>query len=362
MRNESAPTLGGDLGEFFRGRSVLVTGHTGFKGGWLVHWLHALGARVSAFALAPETTPSLFELCRVADFCDSRFVDMRDAGAVAAAVARAQPEIVFHLAAQALVRRSYVEPLETFGANVMGTVHVLEACRNVEGLRAVVAITTDKCYENLEQLWPYRETDRLGGHDPYSASKAAAELVVASYRSSFLASRGVGVATARAGNVIGGGDWAAERLIPDIVRAAERGESVSLRRPNATRPWQHVLDPLHGYLMLARRLVEAPDEFAEAWNFGPAPGAVTVGEVAERFVAALGRGRVTSEGTTGEGPHEAGLLAVDSTKARVRLGWRPRLGLDDAVRLTADWYGAYLADSGEALALVRRQIDEVFGA
>lgn len=350
------------MGEFFRGRSVLVTGHTGFKGGWLVHWLHALGARVSAFALAPETTPSLFELCRVADFCDSQLVDLRDGGAVAAAVARAQPEIVFHLAAQALVRRSYVEPVETFGANVMGTAHVLEACRNVDGLRAVVAITTDKCYVNLEQLWPYRETDRLGGHDPYSASKAAAELVVASYRSSFLASRGVGVATARAGNVIGGGDWAADRLIPDVVRAAERGESVSLRRPNATRPWQHVIDPLHGYLMLARRLVEAPDEFAEAWNFGPTPEAVTVGEVAERFVAALGRGAVTYEGTTGEGPHEAGLLAVDSTKARVRLGWRPRLGLDDALRLTADWYRAYLADSGDALALVRRQIAEVFTA
>jgi CDP-glucose 4,6-dehydratase len=362
MPNESAPSAGRDLGDFFRGRRVLVTGHTGFKGAWLVHWLHQLGASVSAFALAPDTTPSLFELSRVSDACDSHFVDLRDSGAVAGAVARAQPEIVFHLAAQALVRRSYAEPVETFAANVMGTVHVLEACRQLDGLRAVVAITTDKCYENVEQLWPYRETDRLGGHDPYSASKASAELVVASYRSAFFESRGVGVATARAGNVIGGGDWAADRLIPDIVRAAERGDAVSLRRPAATRPWQHVLDPLHGYLLLARRLAEAPDEFAEAWNFGPAPEAVTVGEVTERFVAALGRGAVTYEGTTGEGPHEAGLLAVDSTKARVRLGWRPRLGLDDALRLTSEWYRAYLADSGEALALVRRQIDEVFRA
>lgn len=340
---------------------MLVTGHTGFKGGWLVHWLHELGADVSAFALPPDTTPSLFALSRVSDACDSRFVDLRDAGAVAAAVARAQPEIVFHLAAQALVRRSYAEPLDTFGANVMGTVHVLEACRQVDGLRAVVAITTDKCYENLEQLWPYRETDRLGGQDPYSASKAAAELAVASYRSSFLASRGVGVATARAGNVIGGGDWASDRLIPDIVRAAERGEAVSLRRPSATRPWQHVLDPLHGYLLLARRLAEAPDEFAEAWNFGPTPEAVTVGEVAERFVAALGRGAVRHEGSTADDPHEAGLLAVDSTKARVRLGWRPRLSLEGALGLTAEWYRAYLADSGEASALVRRQIASVSG-
>ncbi len=351
-----------DLAGFYRGRSVLVTGHTGFKGTWLVHWLHRMGARVTGFALAPDTSPSLFALAGAASRCRHVEGDLLDRALLSEVVREAEPSVVFHLAAQALVRRSYQTPVETFGVNVMGTAHVLEACRASSTVRAIVGVTTDKCYENVEQLWPYRETDKLGGRDPYSASKAAAELVISSYRDSFLRERGVGVASARAGNVIGGGDWAEDRLVPDLVRGASRDETVAIRNPAATRPWQHVLDPLHGYLLLAARLTEEPSRFGEAWNFGPSSLPVEVGAVSTRFMELLGRGAVSlTDRPKGEHPHEAHLLAVDSTKAILRLGWRPRFDLERAVELTATWYREHLAACGTETSLMDAQID-AYGA
>ncbi len=347
----------GRLRSFYRDRRVLVTGHTGFKGTWLVHWLKQLGAHVSGFALEPETSPNLFTLTQAEASCEggSVIANLVDAAAVRDALTRARPEIVFHLGAQALVRRGYQQPIETFDVNVMGTVHLLEACRSVPEVRTIVVVTTDKCYENLEQIWPYREPDRLGGHDPYSASKACAELVVASYRKAFLQQAGVGMASARAGNVIGGGDWAEDRLIPDLVRAAQQHQTITIRSPSATRPWQHVLDPLFGYLLLAERLSAAPNDFAEAWNFGPQPDPVTVGTVARRFIELLGRGAV-DVGPTASGVHEAQLLAVDSTKAIQRLGWRPTLQLQAALAFTAEWYRAQILGSTDLRELLNAQI------
>ena len=350
-------TVMGRLRSFYRDRRVLVTGHTGFKGTWLVHWLKQLGAHVSGFALEPETSPNLFTLTQAEAACEAGSViaNLVDAAAVRDALTRARPEIVFHLGAQALVRRGYQQPIETFDVNVMGTVHLLEACRSVPEVRTIVVVTTDKCYENLEQIWPYREPDRLGGHDPYSASKACAELVVASYRKAFLQQAGVGLASARAGNVIGGGDWAEDRLIPDLVRGAQQDQTITIRSPSATRPWQHVLDPLFGYLLLAERLSAAPNDFAEAWNFGPQPDPVTVGTVARRFIELLGRGAV-DVGPTASGVHEAQLLAVDSTKAIQRLGWRPTLQLQAALSFTAEWYRAQILGSTDLRELLNAQI------
>jgi CDP-glucose 4,6-dehydratase len=350
-------TVMGRLRSFYQGRRVLVTGHTGFKGAWLLHWLHRLGAQVSGFALEPETSPNLFSLTQAAAACEAGSViaDLVEPEAVRDAVTHARPEVVFHLGAQALVRRGYQRPIETFDVNVMGTVHLLEACRSVPEVRTIVVVTTDKCYENLEQIWPYREPDRLGGHDPYSASKACAELVVASYRKAFLQQAGVGLASARAGNVIGGGDWAEDRLIPDLVRGAQRNETITIRSPSATRPWQHVLDPLLGYLLLAERLSAAPNDFAEAWNFGPYPDPVTVGSVATRFIELLGQGAV-DVGTASVGVHEAQLLAVDSTKAMQRLGWRPTLQLEAALAFTAEWYRAQILGSADLREMLTEQI------
>ncbi len=351
-----------DLAGFYRGRSVLVTGHTGFKGTWLVQWLTRLGAQVTGYALEPHSSPNLFTLVGTAARCRHVVGDLLDRQRVAELIREAQPTVVFHLAAQALVRRSHQTPVETFGVNVMGTAHVLEACRETASVRAIVGVTTDKCYENLEQLWPYREVDRLGGRDPYSASKAAAELVIASFRDSFFRERGVGVASARAGNVIGGGDWAEDRLVPDLVRGASRGDTVAIRNPTATRPWQHVLDPLHGYLLLGERLTEEPARFGEAWNFGPASLPVDVGTVSTRFIELLGRGSVSlTDKPKGDHPHEAHLLAVDSTKAIVRLGWRPRLELDRALEFTAVWYRAHLEARATEASLLNAQID-AYGA
>ena len=338
----------------WRGKRVLVTGHTGFKGAWLTLWLQALGARTAGVALPPATTPNLFDLARVADAGESAFVDIRDAAAVAGIVRGFAPEIVFHLAAQPLVLAGYADPLGTFASNVQGTAHVLDALRGVDSVRVVVAITTDKVYENGEDGFPFRESDPLGGHDPYSASKAAAEVVIACYRRSFLATQGCAVASARAGNVIGGGDWSADRLIPDAVRAWESARPLAVRRPSAVRPWQHVLEPLAGYLRLAERLAGDPS-LAGAYNFGPqTDAAATVRDVLALAREAYGRGEI-AWGDGGDGAHEAGWLALEVAKARRRLGIEPRWTLTEGVRRTMDWYRRQ-AEGADAAALCREDI------
>jgi CDP-glucose 4,6-dehydratase len=326
------------FGGVFAGRRVLVTGHTGFKGGWLALWLAELGAEVHGFALAPPTAPSLFLDARVAEACASHTLgDVRDFEALRQTVERVRPEIVFHLAAQALVRESYRVPRETFDVNLMGTVNALEAVRRVGGVRVVQLITTDKCYENHEWAYAYRETDPLGGRDPYSASKACAELAAAAYRGSF---PGVSVSTTRAGNVIGGGDWAADRIVPDCVAALGRGEAVQVRNPDAVRPWQHVLEPLSGYLLLAAHQWSDAERWQEAWNFGPAPqAAVPVGELVERVQRAWGAPPSVRPHPAPHGePHEARWLRLDATKAQTRLRWAPVLSLDEAIGQTVAWY------------------------
>lgn len=326
---------------FWHGRRVVVTGHTGFKGGWLSLWLARMGAEVTGIALPPETTPSLFDLVRLPEHVKSHFADVREATAIAALIRAAQPEIVLHLAAQPLVRRSYRQPLETFGSNVMGTAHVLDALRDLPGVKAAVIITTDKVYRNVETIFPYREDDALGGHDPYSASKAAAELVTASYRDAFLSAQGVAVATARAGNVIGGGDWSEDRLIPDAVRAWGEGRTLDIRRPDAVRPWQHVLEPLSAYLCLAEHLVQNPS-LAGAYNFGPRTDeAATVRDVVELARKVFGRGEAVFAESP-QGPHEAGLLALEIARAREVLGVAPRWNLVEGVTRTMNWYRGWL--------------------
>jgi CDP-glucose 4,6-dehydratase len=327
---------------FWRGRRVLVTGHTGFKGAWLALWLHRLGAEVTGLALPPATDPNLFTLARVEEVAAHRVADIRDRELVADVIRAADPQTVFHLAAQPLVRPSYDDPIGTFSTNVMGTAHVLEALRECPSLRVVVAITTDKVYRNREWPFPYREDDHLGGHDPYSASKAGSEIVAACYRDAFFRDRGVALATARAGNVIGGGDWSLDRLIPDAVRAFGGGRTLHIRRPDAVRPWQHVLDPLAGYLRLARRLFAEPG-LAGAYNFGPhTHEAATVRQVVDLARAAFGRGDV-AYGPGDEGPHEAGWLALETARARTVLGVRPLWNLAEAVTRTMDWYARQLA-------------------
>ena len=342
--------------DFWRGKRVLLTGHTGFKGSWLALWLRRLGAQVHGYALPPESTPSLHSIMSPEARAHAVGGDVRDAQAVAQAVALVRPEIVLHLAAQALVRASYSQPLDTFASNVMGTAHVLDALRGVDTVRAVVIVTTDKVYRNHEWAYPYREDDALGGHDPYSASKAASELVVACYRDAFLAKRGVAVATARAGNVIGGGDWSQDRLVPDAVRAWQAGEPLLVRRPQALRPWQHVLEPLAGYLLLAERLWAQPS-LAGSYNFGPASNeAATVGEVVTLAAQAYGRGQWHTEETP-SGPHEAGWLALEVARARTVLGVQARWTLQEAVRRTLHWYRRQ-AQGAAALTLCQRDVDD----
>jgi len=324
---------------FWQGRRVLLTGHTGFKGGWLALWLQHLGALVTGISLPPNTTPNLFELARVAEGMVSHFCDVRDAPALAALVRAAQPEVVFHLAAQPLVRASYRDPLTTFATNVMGTAHVLDALRELPGVRVAVLITTDKVYRNLEHAYPYRENDALGGHDPYSASKAASELVIASYRDAFLGGQGVALASARAGNVIGGGDWSEDRLIPDAVRAWQAGVPLQIRNPQATRPWQHVLEPLAGYLTLAQALWRQP-ALAGAFNFGPQTHeAANVQTVINLACSAYGAGVVSYEKNINP-VHEAGWLALEVAKSRQLLGLQPRWGLAESVARSMAWYRA----------------------
>ena len=342
--------------EDWRGRRVFVTGHTGFKGSWLALWLADLGAEVTGFSLPAPTDPSLFERAGVAELVRHVEGDVRDLGALDAAMREARPEVVFHLAAQPLVRLSYDEPVETYATNVMGTVHCLEACRRLDAVRAVVAITSDKCYANQEWIWPYRERDPMGGYDPYSSSKGAAELVIAAYRQSFFGpdKHPAGVASVRAGNVIGGGDWALDRLIPDIVRALEAGKRPLIRAPRSVRPWQHVMEALGGYLLIAERLLDGDAGMADGWNFGPADeDAQPVGAIVERMLALWG-----AEGwDRGDGSalHEAKLLKLDCSKARNELGWRPVLRLDAALELIVDWHRA-LGDGGSARDLTLRQI------
>ena len=330
------------LASAYRGRRVLVTGHTGFKGSWLTLWLSELGARVAGVALDPPTQPNHWNLLGLE--VDDRREDIRDAEAIRPIVEATEPEIIFHLAAQPLVRQSYRNPVETWSTNVVGTANVLDAARKIRSVRAIVVVTSDKCYQNDGRRGPYRETDRLGGHDPYSASKAATELVATSYRSAY-SSAGASplLATARSGNVIGGGDWAADRLIPDLVRATSSDASLAVRFPAATRPWQHVLECVAGYLMLGTRLLAGERAFADAWNFGPdGVETLTVSTLLERMKQHLPRARWHID--RDEALHEAAWLALDSGKAQRDLGWRCVWPLDEALAETARWYRAYLDD------------------
>jgi CDP-glucose 4,6-dehydratase len=341
----------------YRGRQVFVTGHTGFKGAWLAEWLTTLGAEVTGYALDPPTEPSLFAALDLGQRLRHVVADVRDHDRLAAEVQAAQPSVIFHLAAQALVRRAYGEPRETFATNVMGTVNVLEAARARPSVRAVVIVTSDKCYQNLEAGRPFRETDAMGGRDPYSASKGCAELVTAAYRDSFFAD-GAAVASARAGNVIGAGDWAADRIIPDCVRALTAGEPIVVRNPDAVRPWQHVLEPLSGYLWLAARMLRDGGQYEGAWNFGPAgqAGDRPVRWVVERFLEEWGSGSWSTSAGGGHQPHEAHHLSLDSAKAREQLGWAPVWDARTAVRQTASWYREYYRTAATARRLVEHQL------
>ena len=343
---------------FWRGKRVLLTGHSGFKGSWLALWLQSLGAEVHGLALPPPTSPSLYEVAEVArGLASSAWVDIRDLAAVRARFEAVRPEILLHLAAQPLVRLSYEQPVETYATNVMGTVHVLEAARQVGSVKAIVNITTDKCYENREWVWGYREDEPMGGHDPYSNSKGCAELVSSAYRRSFLAQAGVAMATARAGNVIGGGDWAADRLVPDILKALQQGEPVLIRNPHAIRPWQHVLEPLSGYLQLAQSLYTQGQADAEGWNFGPRDeDARPVQWIVERLCALWG-GQARWDLQPGQHPHEAHYLKLDISKAAQRLGWAPRWSLDNALQHITQWHQAWLAGQ-DMRALCLAQISD----
>jgi CDP-glucose 4,6-dehydratase len=355
-RNVTAPATVDPA--FWRGRTVLLTGHTGFKGAWLALWLQALGARVTGFANGVPTQPSLYQVANVAEGMNDIVGDVRDPSAVASAIADTAPEIVIHMAAQSLVRRSFAQPRETFDTNVMGTVNVLDAVRAAGGVRVVVNVTSDKCYENREWEWGYREDEHMGGHDPYSSSKGCAELVTAAFRRSFFSDAdGPRLGSGRAGNVIGGGDWAQDRLLPDVMRAALSGEQVSVRNPNSIRPWQHVLNPLAGYLVLARALWESP-EHAHGWNFGPPEqDARSVGWLVRRCCE-LWPSELRWTVDDGSHPHEARYLKLDSSLARARLGWRPLVDLDRALESTVQWY-RQLADGADMRLLTLAQIDQL---
>ena len=332
---------------FWRGKRVFLTGHTGFKGGWLSLWLQQLGAELTGYALQPPTQPNLFEKARVGAGMISIIGDIRDSSKLISAMCESAPDIVIHMAAQPLVRRSYIDPVDTYSTNIMGTVYLLEAVRKCPSVRAVVNVTTDKCYENREWLWPYRENQAMGGYDPYSSSKGCSELVTAAYRNSYFNAKShtqhqLALASARSGNVIGGGDWAEDRLVPDILGAFSRGEPVMIRNPHAVRPWQHVLEPLRGYLSLAERLLSEGASFAEAFNFGPREDdAQPVGWVVRQLAAKWGDTAVWQLDGANH-PHEASLLRLDVSKAAHRLAWRPALNLDAGLQLTVDWARANL--------------------
>jgi CDP-glucose 4,6-dehydratase len=328
--------------DFWRGKRVLLTGHTGFKGSWLSLWLQSMGTSLHGLALPPPTDPSLFIEASVADGMKSHICDVRDFASVQRVVSEVLPEIVIHMAAQPLVRYSYQAPVETYATNVMGTVHVLEAARQVGTVKAIVNVTTDKCYDNKEWLWGYREDEPMGGHDPYSNSKACSELVTSAYRKSFFQKDGIALASARAGNVIGGGDWALDRLVPDVLRAFEKSRPVIIRNPLATRPWQHVLEPLSGYLLLAEKLYGDGQAWAEGWNFGPKDeDARPVQWMVEKMVESWGKG-ASWQLDAGDHPHEANYLKLDIAKAKSRLAWQPRWGLSTALEQITLWHQAWI--------------------
>lgn len=337
-----------NLGSFYKGRRVFITGHTGFKGSWLCLWLHKLGAEVTGYALDPPTDPSLFELCGIDKLVHSIISDVRDREALTSTMMDTKPDIVIHMAAQPLVRDSYEQPVETYEINVMGTVNLLEAIRKSPGIRAVVNVTTDKCYENREWIWGYRENDPLGGFDPYSSSKACSEIVTAAYLRSFFNidnynSHGVALASARAGNVIGGGDWGQDRLVPDCFRSLLSGRKILIRNPEAIRPWQHVLEPLSGYLLLARRLYDEGPLYVGAWNFGPFDEDVKPVEWLVRRICEKWGESADYEVTHGNHPHEAHYLKLDCSKARAVLDWHPCWRLETAIDKVMEWFKAYRA-------------------
>ncbi|MEN6414748.1 MAG: CDP-glucose 4,6-dehydratase [Veillonellales bacterium] len=353
--------------EFWQDKKVFITGHTGFKGSWLCLWLYSLGAKVTGYALQPPTTPSLFELCKIEGLVSHIIGDVRDAEALNNAMNKVQPEIVIHMAAQPLVRDSYKIPAETYTINVMGTVHLFEAVRQCKSVKAVVNVTTDKCYENKEWLWGYRENEPMGGYDPYSNSKACSELVTASYRNSFFhpskyAEHGVAIASARAGNVIGGGDWAADRLIPDCINSLLYNKRIYIRSPQAIRPWQHVLEPLSGYLMLAQKLYEEGIPFAEGWNFGPNDSdSKPVEWIVQKMCEQWG-GNASYEIDTSPQPHEASYLKLDCSKARMRLAWEPRWNLEQALSKIIEWVSAYRENQNMrdvCLQQIKQYVNEV---
>ena len=347
---------------FWHGKRVILTGHTGFKGSWFSLWLQSLGAEVHGLALEPPSTPNLFTVAQVANGMASHTLgDIRDLATVQNAMQAARPDIVIHMAAQALVRLSYSEPVETYATNVMGTVHVLESARHTPSVKAIVVVTTDKCYENREWVWGYRENEPMGGHDPYSNSKGCAELVTSAYRNSFLRSRGIAVGSARAGNVIGGGDWASDRLVPDILKAFEQNQPVTIRNPHATRPWQHVLEPLSGYLTLAEHLYTQGPAYSEGWNFGPNDDdARAVQWIVEHMVKSWGKGSSWQQ-DGGFHPHEANYLKLDISKAKARLGWQPRWSLATALEFITTWHEAYLAN-GDMKKMCQAQIQQYSSA
>jgi CDP-glucose 4,6-dehydratase len=343
------------MSKFWTGKRLLITGHTGFKGSWLAFWLKTLGAQVCGYALAPDRQPNLFENLKLQEQIESVTGDVRDLEHFRRTLENFQPEIVFHLAAQSLVRKSYLEPVETYTTNVIGTVNVLEAVRRIDSVKAVVVITTDKVYENKEWYWAYRENERLGGFDPYSNSKACAELVAASYRNSFFDDGRCLIATARAGNVIGGGDWSEDRLLPDVFRSLLFGANLEVRNPNSVRPWQHVLEPLAGYMNLAEKLYAGEKKFADAWNFGPSDeDSKPVGWILSE-IKRIWNEPVKWEIAEGLQPHEARLLKLDSAKAKNELNWQPKLTINEAVNLTAEWYRGF-RNNKDLVELTDKQI------
>ena len=343
--------------DFYKNKKVFITGHTGFKGSWLTLWLTMMGAKVLGYALEPNTDPSLFNVLNLHKDIDHIIGDIRDFEKLREIITEFKPEIVFHLAAQPLVRLSYREPRLTYETNVMGTVNLLEAIRQTKSIRAVVNVTSDKCYENKEWVWGYREIDPMGGYDPYSSSKGCSELITAAYRNSYFKNTETAIASARAGNVIGGGDWAEDRLIPDIVRSLSKGKQIIIRNPKATRPWQHVLEPLSGYLLLGRLLYEKGQEFAEAWNFGPNDSCMmTVEEIVKKSIEIWGSGSYVVDSS--EQPHEANLLKLDVSKSFMRIKWTSKLNCSETLLDTFGWYKEYYETASEVHGTSRKQISE----
>ena len=345
---------------FYKGKKVFITGHTGFKGSWLAFLLHLIGAKVHGYSLSPLKN-SLFNSLNLADKIESTFADIRDLKCLSDAMDRFEPDCVFHLAAQALVKDSYLDPINTYSTNVIGSLNLLESVRNSKSVRTLIYVTSDKCYENLEWIWGYRENDRLGGHDPYSSSKAAAVLIFSTYLKSFFSNNiNIGIASVRAGNVIGGGDWAPNRIIPDAIRSILNNTSLVIRNPYATRPWQHVLEPLSGYLFLAYKLSEDPIKFQGSWNFGPSSMKVkNVGEIIDILFRKIGAGSIEIKQET-SGDHEAGLLQLNCDKAHQVLNWHSKWNLEETLTATADWYKAYLNNDNVSL-ITQLQLNEYFG-